>query len=180
MEKYIALLRGINVGGKNKISMPILKNAFIENGFSDVTTYINSGNVLFSCESKDKEELQTECRRIIMDKFGLDIAVMVISAQELADALSHAPKWWDSDTESKHNAFFVIPPATAQELIESVGDENPEYARAFHYGQIIFWSAPTKTFTRTKWSKAVSSKAYSNITIRNSNTTKKLLELALM
>ena len=179
MEKYIALLRGINVGGKNKVSMPILKNAFIENGFSDVTTYINTGNVLFSSKSKDREELQTACRRIIMEKFGLDIAVMVISAQELSDALSHAPKWWDLDIDSKHNAFFVIPPATPPLLIEAVGDENPEYALVSHYGQIIFWSAPIQTFTRTKWSKAVSSKAYSNITIRNSNTTKKLLELAL-
>jgi len=175
MEKYIALLRGINVGGKNKISMPVLKNAFIENGFSDVSTYINSGNVLFFSKSKDKEKLQAECRRIIMEKFGLNIAVMVISAQELSDALDHAPKWWDTDTESKHNAFFVIPPATAESLIESVGDENPEYARVSHYGQVIFWSAPIKTFTRTSWSKAISSKVYYNITVRNSNTTKKPL-----
>jgi uncharacterized protein (DUF1697 family) len=50
MEKYIALLRGVNVGGKNKISMSELKTAFEEGGFADIRTYINSGNVIFSCD----------------------------------------------------------------------------------------------------------------------------------
>lgn len=58
MQKYIALLRGINVGGKNKISMPELKKMFEDCGYKDVITYINSGNVIFSCDSEDKEEIK--------------------------------------------------------------------------------------------------------------------------
>ena len=91
MPKYIALLRGINVGGKNKVSMPVLKTAFEAEGFADVKTYINSGNVIFSAESEDTAALQQRCRQIIMDTFGLDIITAVMSAEEYADALNHAP-----------------------------------------------------------------------------------------
>ena len=78
MEKYIALLRGVNVGGKNKIPMPLLKAAFEEAGFYEVSTYINSGNVIFSSENKDVVILQKKCRQAVMDMFQLDIAVAVI------------------------------------------------------------------------------------------------------
>ncbi len=75
MEKYLALLRGVNVGGNNKVPMPLLKNAFEDVGFSQVSTYINSGNIIFSSEEKDIVALQQKCRNVILDVFGLDIAV---------------------------------------------------------------------------------------------------------
>ena len=84
MPKYIALLRGINVGGKNKISMPVLKAAFEAAGFPDVGTYINSGNVVFRAEGEDTMTLQQMCRQIIMDTFHLDIITAVFSAEEYA------------------------------------------------------------------------------------------------
>ena len=62
MEKYIALLRGINISGKNKVSMPLLKVAFEDMGFMNVSTYINSGNVLFSSEVNDKNSLSSRCK----------------------------------------------------------------------------------------------------------------------
>ncbi len=75
MEKYIALLRGVNVGGKNKISMPELKLAFEEIGFLDVITYINSGNIIFSSNTQDKSKLIRKSESIIEDKFKLSIPV---------------------------------------------------------------------------------------------------------
>ena len=173
MEKYIALLRGVNVGGKNIISMPRLKAAF-----SDVVTYIQSGNILFCSEDKDAAALQQECRRIIADSFGLDIPVAVISAKDLRDALTHAPEWWDSGTDAKHNAIFVIAPATAEDIIEKVGEAKPEYERVAWHGPVIFWTAPLETFSRTRWSKVSSASVYGSITIRNANTAKKLLKLS--
>lgn len=176
MEKYIALLRGINVGGKNKVPMPLLKSAFEEAGFSEVSTYINSGNVIFSYEDKASAVLQQKCQQAIMDKFKLNIAVAVISAIEFSDALSHAPEWWDRDIESKHNVIFIIAPANADSMIKEIGIK-PEYEQITHYGEVIFWSAPIKTFSRTRWSNIVATSVYSSITIRNANTTKKLLQL---
>lgn len=93
MEKYIALLRGINIGGRNKISMPILRDVFEEIGFLDVVTYINSGNVVFSSDIQDKGELIEKCELIIADKFMLNIPVTVVSAKDLWSALENAPEW---------------------------------------------------------------------------------------
>lgn len=74
MHTYIALLRGINVGGNNKIDMKQLKVAFVEAGFSDAWTYINSGNALFSSD-KDATAAQTDCEALIAERFGLNIPV---------------------------------------------------------------------------------------------------------
>ena len=177
MEKHVALLRGVNVGGNNKIPMQLLKTAFEGAGFSQVSTYITSGNIMFSTEEKDIVALQQKCRNAIMDMFRLDIAVAVISANDLQQALARAPVWWDHDCESKHNAIFVIAPANCDFIMASVGESKPEYEQVAHYGQVIFWSAPLKTFSRTRWSKIVSTSAYNNITIRNANTAKKLAQL---
>ena len=181
MEKDVALLRGVNVGGKNVVSMPVLKSAFEKAGFCNISTYINSGNVIFSgedTEDTDIETLQRRCTQIIMAEFNLNVPVAVISHSALADALSHAPEWWDSDKDSKHNAVFAISPATAESVMKELGEIKPEYEQADSHGQVIFWSAPAKTFTRTRLSTFVSAAACTNITIRNANTVKKLLLLS--
>jgi uncharacterized protein (DUF1697 family) len=178
MEKYIALLRGVNVGGKNQILMPELKKAFENADFMDVSTYINSGNILFSADEVDAVALQQKCRQTVFDAFRLDISIAVLSATELCEALDHAPMWWNTNPASKHNAIFVIAPADVSAVIESVGEHKPEYEQVFHYGRVIFWSAPLETFSRTRWSKIVSTPAYGNVTIRNANTAKKLAQLS--
>ncbi|NLI93954.1 MAG: DUF1697 domain-containing protein [Peptococcaceae bacterium] len=177
--KYIALLRGINVGGKNKVPMSDLKTCFENAGFLNVMTYINSGNVFFDCEEQNTSELVKKCEEIIEKKFGLPISVALLDVDTLKEALEHVPEWWGDDPDSKHNAIFVIQPATAEEVITEAGKIKPEYEQLYPYKEIIFWSAPLKTFSRTRWSKVVDTKAYQYITIRNANTTKKLLELAL-
>lgn len=177
MEKYIILLRGINVGGKNTVSMKALKETFEKHGFQDVSTYINSGNILFSSEITDIMRLKSDCEALLLEKFNLQLTVMILSAGDLAEALRHAPDWWGSDRESKHNAIFVIPPTSVQEMFREVGEAKPEYEKADFFGRVIFWSAPIKTFSRTRWSKVVASSVYDSITIRNANTAKKLAEM---
>lgn len=177
MQRYAALLRGVNVGGKNKISMPVLKAVFEESGFRNVSTYINSGNVIFTCSISDKNEIQRICETAIKKRFGLNISVAVISADELSEAMQNAPEWWDADSDSKHNAIFVIQPATSDEVMKQAGEAKPEYEHVGAYGRVIFWSAPLKTFSRTRWSKIVGTSAYDSITIRNANTAKRLFAL---
>lgn len=177
MTKYIALLRGVNVGGNNKIAMSELKTAFEKQGFQNVRTYINSGNVIFE-STLDEMTAKIACEDLIKESFSLSIIVGIISADELRDALTYAPTWWGSDPESKHNALFVIPPMTAAQVCNHIGEVKPEYEKVAHFGKVIFWSAPLATFSRTRWSKIVQNKAaYNAVTIRNANTTKKLAEL---
>lgn len=94
MEKYIAFMRGVNVGGKNKLSMPELKDLFEQNGFKDVLTYINSGNIIFSSDNTDEIKLKEECEGLIANKLQLNIPVIIVFVHDLSAALNHAPSWW--------------------------------------------------------------------------------------
>lgn len=175
--KYVALLRGVNVGGKNKLPMGELKAAIEKLGMTDVQTYINSGNIIFSTDEEDDMKLQETIKDMIKRKFDITTPVAVISENELKESMANAPDWWNVDKEDKNNAIFVIPPATAESIIEIVGEAKPEYEKIGYSGRIIFWTAPLKTFSRTRWSKVVSTSAYNDITIRNANTANKLLSL---
>jgi len=177
MATYIALLRGVNVGGKNRVVMATLKERFEQHGFTNVSTYLNSGNVLFSSEETNSLQLTEDCEKLIESEFGLKIIVTIVSAKMLLEALEQMPEWWNTDKESKHNVIFVIPPTTTEEVIESVGEAKAEYEKVAYHERVIFWSAPIKTFSRSRWSKIVGTKMYSRITIRNANTVNKLAEL---
>lgn len=175
--KYIVLMRGINVGGKNKISMKELKELLDKSGFEDVATYINSGNVIFSSDNSDIEFLKRNCEALILERFNLNIPVMIISADELVEILSNVPEWWDFDKESRHNAIFVMPPTTVEEVLKEMGEIKPEYEKVSSFSKVIFWSAPSETFSKTKLSRVSGKSIYNSITIRNSNTVKRLVKL---
>ena len=87
MKRYVALLRGINVGGKNKIPMAELKKGFEELGFEEVKTYLNSGNVIFSSDKEDVEKLKKQIETMINEQFGFEIPVFVIPQERLRDIL---------------------------------------------------------------------------------------------
>jgi uncharacterized protein (DUF1697 family) len=176
--KYICLLRGINIGGNNKVPMSELKKCFESIGFQNVTTYINSGNVLFDSAKKNDAAMVSVCGEAFMKTFGFSVPMAVISENELETALREKPSWWNKNPSDKNNAIFVIAPATTRDVMKDVGEAKPEYENVEAHGPIIFWTAPIKTLSRTRYSKIVSSKAYDMITIRNANTTLKLLELA--
>lgn len=177
MKKYIAFLRGINISGKNKVAMPLLKAAFEEIGFTDVVTYINSGNVIFSSESADKSELIQKCEAVITAKFDLKIPVTVADVDDLAETVKHAPDWWNQEKETVHYAIFMIAPMTVPEVFAAVGEIKPEYEKIAYHDEVIFWSAPRKTFNKARWSKIASSSVNNHVTIRTANTVSKLLAM---
>jgi uncharacterized protein (DUF1697 family) len=178
--RTIALLRGINVGGNNIIKMAELKASFEQRGFQNVVTYINSGNIIFDTGIADEAALKAACEKVIADDFHMDIPVCVISAPDLTEALAHAPQWWNTLPDAKHNAIFIIPPMTAEDIIARVGDIRDEYEKVAYHKKVVFWSAPMATFSRTRWSKVSMDKAlYRAITVRNANTALKLAELVI-
>lgn len=174
--KFIALLRGINVGGNNKVAMADLRSCFKKAGYKNVVTYINSGNVIFDSTETNLVKHVEKCEKAIEKWFGFHVVCSVISAADLQTALNQAPKWWNTGG-GKHNAIFVIAPKKVDEIMSDVGEAKPEYEKVAACQPIIFWSAPIKTFSRTRYSKIVGTKAYRSITIRNANTTLKLAEL---
>ena len=175
--KYICLLRGINVGGNNKVPMAELRTRLENLGFENVSTYINSGNVMFEMRPTDDALLVEKCEAAIEEQFGFPVRLAVITANELRDSMNHAPKWWAGSSDERHNALFVIAPMTAEEVVASVGDIKQEYEKVAYHGRIIFWTASIKTISRTRWSKIVGTHPYRYVTIRNANTARKLVEL---
>ena len=93
MKRYMAFLRGINISGKNKVSMAELKIGFERLGFESVRTYMNSGNVIFSSDKDDIDGFRSQIETMVKKQFGLDIPVFVISQEELEDILHNAPDW---------------------------------------------------------------------------------------
>lgn len=120
--KYIALLRGINISGKNKISMAELKKEFEDNNCKNVITYLNSGNVIFECSMDNKETIREEIYKMVKNKFNLDIPIFIISALELEDILNNKPKWWGTDNKDIYdNLIFIIPPTKYEEIKNILG-----------------------------------------------------------
>lgn len=178
MIEYIALLRAVNVGGKNKVTMSILKQEMQTKGFQNVITYINSGNILFDSEFSKAHNTDI-LRSIIKDSFNLDIDVIIVSTKDLEESLSFVPVWWhDGNKEIVHNALFLFDPKTRDEMLEYSQNYDSYIESVFIYEDMIFWSANRPSYTKTKLGKLGSTRLYQNMTIRNSNTVHRLIELA--
>lgn len=179
MKRYIALLRGINISGKNKISMTELKSSFIELGYEDVRTYLNSGNVMFSIDERHENIIADEIKTMIKKQFDLDIPVFVILQKDLVDLLSKAPEWWGTDDKEIYdNLIFVLPSSTAEGIAEKIGEPTRELEKIFIYRNAIFWSFDKKKYAKANWWKKTASVGIGEmITIRTVNTLKKIVEM---
>ena len=113
MKKYIAFLRGVNISGKNKVSMVELKKELERLGYKQAKTWLNSGNAAFLSDENDEERIAEQIAVMIENQFGLSIPVFVIDKEELEDILRNAPDWWgNEETEIHDNLIFIMPPAT--------------------------------------------------------------------
>lgn len=177
-KRYIALLRGINISGKNKIAMSELKAGFENLAFQDVITYLNSGNVVFNSEVYDKKELIVSIESMIKKKFNMDIPVFVISQEELLDVLYNAPEWWGNNNKEVYdNLIFIISPFTYDKLYSEIGSPKKEYEKVTNYKGVVFWSFSRKDYQKTIWwAKTASTESSKNITIRTASTIRKLVE----
>lgn len=177
MKRYIALLRGINISGKNKISMQELKSSLMELGYEDIRTYLNSGNVTFSIDGRDENILADEIKTMIQKQFDLNIPVFVILQEELVDLLSKAPEWWGTDNkEIYYNLIFVMPSSTAEIIAKKIGEPTKELEKIFIYKNAIFWSFDRKKYAKANWWKKTASAGIREvITIRTANTLRKIV-----
>ncbi|MEG2052760.1 MAG: DUF1697 domain-containing protein [Bacilli bacterium] len=176
MKRYIALLRGINISGKNKISMAELRSYFMELGYVDVFTHLNSGNIVFSSDETDKIVLADKIKAMIQERFGLDIPVFVILQEELKDLLSKAPVWWGTDDKEIYdNLIFVMPPATAEIIAEKIGEPTKELEQTYICNNAIFWSFNRKKYAKANWWKKTASVGIGEmLTIRTASTLRKI------
>lgn len=173
MKKYIAFLRGINISGRNKISMPELKAEFEESGFCEVVTYLNSGNVLFSAEEGDH---RSSIENMIIEKHGFEIPVYVIGQDELKDILSNAPEWWGSgDKDMYDNLIFILSAETPEEICSMIGEPSDGLEMIQIFRNVIFWTFDRKAYRKCNWWKKTAGAGIADkLTIRTANTVKKV------
>jgi uncharacterized protein (DUF1697 family) len=177
MNQYLVLMRGINVGGKNIIKMADLKVSFEEMGFSNVVTYIQSGNVLIQSEDKDNAVLTTKIEKGLSKRFNFEARVVVISQKDLSAIIHSAPDGFGKNEKRfRYDVIFLKEPLTPKEAMESV--KVREGVDTAHAGkQALYFSRLISRASQSYLTKIIGMPVYQNMTIRNWNTTSKLLAL---
>ncbi len=173
---YIALLRGINVGGNNKIDMKTLKTVFESAGMERVKTYINSGNIVFANDTFSQAELAPVLEAAIEAEFGLRIRVLIRSLDEMQAVFDVLPESWSNGNEMKSDVFF---------LWDEVDEANAPSALPLTPGigtllvapRALLYSVSREDAGRSGMNKLVGSKLYAQMTVRNVNTTRQIMKL---
>jgi uncharacterized protein (DUF1697 family) len=177
MNGYVALLRGINVGGKNLIKMIDLKLCMEVLGFEDVHTYIQSGNVLFSAAGSDRAKLTKQIEGALSKTFNYESRVVVRSRQQMKVIITHAPKGFGSDPATyRYDVIFLKEPLTAAKAMKSVSTKEG-VDQAFAGKGVLYFSRLSSRATQSNLTRIISMPVYQSMTIRNWNTTTKLLSL---
>ncbi len=174
---YLALLRGINVGGNNIIKMVALKACFEALGFKEVVTYIQSGNVIFSSPKTDGEELCQKIERALSKTFGYSACVVLVKQPDLRRVVESAPKGFGTEPMLyRYDVLFLKKPLKAKEEIKNIPrKEGIDEVRAGT--SVLYFSRLISKATQSRMSKIVSLPIYKQMTIRNWNTTQKLFTL---
>ena len=177
MASYVALLRGINVGGKNLIRMPALKACFEDGGFEDVVTYIQSGNVLFRSTGSGSA-LARRIEEMLSSTFsGYRASVVLRSHAQMRAVVAEAPKGFGSKPAAyRYDVIFLKSPLTASAALRQVPTRE-DVDEVFAGRGVLYFSRLTSRAAQSRLSKVVSMPIYQNMTIRNWNTTTTLLRM---
>lgn len=176
MIKYISLLRGINVSGQKKIKMVDLKSHFELCGFTNVQTYIQSGNVVFCSPEKDVKKIQRLIQRKIEEVYGFSVSALILTKSKIEKAISGIPFNSNEIDFTKLAISFLdaAPKNKSIENIEKFQDENEEFVIT---DDVIYLYCPNG-FGKTKLTNNFfEKKLHVTATSRNWRTTNKLLEM---
>jgi len=174
--EYVALLRGINVGGNNKVVMSELREQVAAGGFGHVRTYINSGNLIFEAEDDaSHEDVAQRVEDLLASRYDFPIRVALLTAQDYLEELHNLPDWWHGKVARRDALFYTrgLDRHHVRERIEAMelGDE------AVHFGEhAVFWGKfHEKEFLKTAYHKRLLREDfYSQVTIRSGSTVEKI------
>ena len=175
--QYLALLRGINVGGNNIIKMTDLKVCFESLGLTDVVTYIQSGNVIFKSSEKDKAKLTRKIEIGLSERFDYEARLVVISHKQLKQAVDESPRGFGKEPDKfRYDVIFLKEPLTAKEAMKSVSTKEG-IDNAYTGKEVLYFSRLLSKAAQSRLPRIAGLPVYQNMTIRNWNTTTKLLAL---
>ena len=173
---FVAFLRGINVGGNNMVRMQPLKESFERLGFTDVSTYINSGNVLFRSRARDARRLERKIDAMLATEFGLAGKTVVRNRAEMEQLLKTIDRTWRPDPDWRYNVIFLRHTIDSPDIVKDLA-AKPEIERLEYCPGTLLWSARIDGLTRSAMVKLPARPIYKDMTVRNLNTTRKVCEL---
>lgn len=175
-KRYVALLRGINVGGKNPVPMAVLRSTLEEAGYDDVRTYIQSGNVVFETD-RPAAGLEDDIEAALERQFTTSILVVVRSERQLRNVVDKAPKGFGAEPTKHHSdAVFLKAPLTSRQAMKVVQLRDGVDA-AWPGTGVIYFQRLSERRTASKMNKIVGTPEYKRMTIRSWTTTQKLVAL---
>ena len=169
---YIALLRGINVGNSVKINMKELKILFEQCGFSNVSTYINSGNVLFKSNDK-KNNITENIEKVLHITTGNEVKVLVKTKSEMVKIASSIPDNWQNNDEQKTDVAYLFESIDTENIINELPIKK-EYIHLIYVKGALIWNVRREDYNKSHLNKIISHKVYTDMTIRNVNTARYL------
>ncbi len=177
MSRFVALLRGINVGGKNIIRMTDLRSCFESLGYADVDTYIQSGNVVFTASSTSPARLTSAIETSLSDRFRYNSRVCVVSAASLQRIVAEAPDGFGGDPDRyRYDVIFLLTPITCREVMAQVTARSGVDTVA-QGGSALYFRRLSSKAAQSQLNKLIQQPVYKHVTIRNWNTTTKLLDM---
>ena len=172
---YVALLRGINVGGKSRVEMSRLKQVFAGLGCTDISTYINSGNVIFR-DVMPAAQLAARIQHKIAQEFGFEVPVILRDLPAMQQLNEFIPASWTNDDQQRTNVLFLWDHINEASILTKI-KTKPEIEDVRYTPGAIIWNTARKDITRGSASKLVQNELYPFITIRNLTTVQKLYAL---
>jgi uncharacterized protein (DUF1697 family) len=173
---YIAFLRGVNVGGKGIVSMAAIKEVLVALGLSDVRTYINSGNVIFSTRASDAGQLTARIEKALERHTGMAIKVLVMDHKTLKKMVDAIPRTWVDDKTMRTYVLLLWKELDDRRILERLpikpGVDELRYTRG-----AVVWRVDRQQVGRSHMNRIVGTPLYKKITIRSANTMRKLNEL---
>lgn len=172
--RYIALLRGINVGGNHKVDMKKLKAIFESLGCFNVSTYINSGNVIFE-STDDKKHISDIIKNRLNSEFDFEIPLLIKTSNEMKIIADAIPKEWQNDKANKTDVAYLFPEIDSKETLDILPIKK-EFMDIRYVKGAIFWNIERENYNKSNLNKIISHKLYKSMTLRNINTAKRLAE----
>jgi uncharacterized protein (DUF1697 family) len=173
---YVAFLRGINVGGNSIVSMATIKEALVDIGLSDVRTYINSGNVIFSTRASVPHRLAATIEKALEGRCGMPIKVLVRDHKSLKKLVEAIPRTWVDDKTMRTYVLLLWKELDDRRILERLpvrpGIDNVRYAPG-----AVIWQVDRRNVTKSGMSRIVGTPDYKQITMRSANTMRKLNEM---
>ena len=176
VNRFVALLRGINVGGRNPISMADLRDAFEAEGYLDPSTYISSGNVLFESDTP-RASLEKELEAMLERRLGVNLVVVVRSHRQIRNLVDRSPEGFGDEPDVYHSdAIFLKAPLTPNRAMRVV-DVREGVDHVWPGTGVLYFARLSARRTQSKMSSIVGTPEYQMMTIRSWSTTTKLLGL---